>query len=387
MTDRTKLCAGKDGDVLLLSMRCIAKLAAFSLNYEFEDIVSAVTGADRVDVGDWDGLERCRRAYKLARLASASKSLAARIVPRPSSVELNRDYNLFFPMFNNAHELYALASVSNWRKRCRIAACYITEIWPGSLPNYLLEQLNEFDHIFLGFNIDFEDMARITGKPCSYLPMAADVLRFAPQSVLQDRPIDVCYIGRRSQVTHTALMELAESRGLFYFYDTVATSGVGGKQRTFQVDDPAEHRFLLANILQRSKYFVANRARANEPEVTAGHEGISSRYYEGAAAGTIMIGSAPKTSDFEQQFTWPGAVVDMPFDAPDIGGLLEKLNSDPPLLQGIRKNNVRFAALKHDWLHRLCAVFDILRIPFTSAMLERRRLLDDLAHQMLVLES
>jgi hypothetical protein len=53
-------------------------------------------------------------------------------------------------VFSHTYELYSLATIPNWRQRCRKAACFITEVWSGLLPEYLLELLSAFDHIFLG---------------------------------------------------------------------------------------------------------------------------------------------------------------------------------------------------------------------------------------------
>jgi hypothetical protein len=188
------------GNVLLLSQRRISDLVAFCLAYEFEDTFQAVTGAERIDATDLTSLEFSRRAYKLARAATGSSRAALRLAPSPrGKVALERDYDLFFPVFSNAFELYSLATIPNWRQRCRKAACFITEVWTDQLPEYLLELLSEFDHIFLGLRHCVDDVARITGRPCSYLPLATDVLRFAPAALDQPRPIDVCNIGRRSR--------------------------------------------------------------------------------------------------------------------------------------------------------------------------------------------
>src|SRR5690242_17052280 len=103
--DRARLHRG-GGKVLLLSLRRIATLVAFCALYEFEDVVEHVTGADRIDVGHRIALERSRRLYRLIRLSSRSRRLAARAAPRPFTVPLGREYELFFPMFNHPHELY-----------------------------------------------------------------------------------------------------------------------------------------------------------------------------------------------------------------------------------------------------------------------------------------
>ncbi len=370
------------GRVLLLSERRIADLVAFCLAYEFEDVLASVTNAERIDAAGLSDLEFCRRVYKHLRLASGSSKLARRLTPHPrSKVILEHDYELFFPIFSNAFELYSLAMVPNWRARCRKAACFITEVWAGVLPEYLLELLSEFDHIFLGLRHCVPDVARITGRPCSYLPLATDVLRFAPVSPDQPRPIYACNIGRRSPVTHRALLEDAERRGYFYYYDTVAASGSDLKQRTFRVDSAREHRIMLATILKHSGYFIANRSHVNNPEFTAGRDEISARFYEGAAAGTVMIGEAPHAEEFNRQFDWPDAVIHVPFDSPDIGRILADLDGDPDRLNAVRHRNVREAALRHDWVHRIRAVFDVLGLPPTDEMQARTLRLERIASQ------
>ena len=365
------------GKVLSLSQRRVADLVAYCVNYEFEDTFVALTDASRIDTTNFQSLELSRRAYKLVRFASGSAKLACLLAPPArGSTNLQTDYEFFFPQFNQTYELYSLATIPNWRKRCRRAACFIMEIWSDMLPGYLIELLAEFDHIFLGCRNSVKDVSRLTGRPCTYLPLAVDALRFAPTSPDQVRPIDVSYIGRRSQVTHEALMAHAARQKLFYYYDTVAASGTDRVNRSFHVDNPGDHRQLLATMLKNSRYFFANRSYVNRPEFTAGRDEISPRFYEGAASGTVMIGVAPQTSDFENQFDWPDAVIHVPFDSPDIGSILRELDSNPERLRTIRHNNVRNTALRHDWLHRIQTVFDTMDLPYTEKMRVRARQLD-----------
>lgn len=368
-------------DVLLLSGRRVANLVAYCLAYEFEDVLGSVTNSRRIDVIDWPGLEFSRRAYKLASLISRSPALARRIAPYPrTKVVLDSDFELFFPMFNSSYELYSLATIPNWRQRCHKAACFITEVWPDWLPDYLIRLLAEFDHIFIGCRNSVEEVARLTGRPCTYLPFAVDVLNFVPASVDKARPIGVCNIGRRSQVTHQALLEIAEAQpGFYYHYDTVASSGSDMRDRTFRVDSPHEHRRMLATTLKHSHCYIANRSYVNRPEFTAGHDEISARFYEGAAAGTVMIGEAPRSDEFARQFDWPDAVIHLPFDSPDIADFLADVNSDWRRIEGIRRRNVREAAIRHDWLNRIQVVFDFLGLAPTEKMRARARRLEQIA--------
>jgi hypothetical protein len=362
-------------------MRRLARLVAYSMVYEFEDVIADVTGADRIDVDHEAALERSRRGYKLALLATRSQSLALRLTPRPSTVHLARDYELFLPAFNHPHELYALQTVPDWRARCRKAACFVNEVWVHTLPEYLLELLNRFDHVFIGTQHGVEDVARVVGRPCSYLPAAVDVLRFAPGRPTP-RCIDVCNIGRRSETTHEALLGLARTRRIFYYYDTVAAgAGKDHKQRTFHVEQHDQHRLLLAALLQRSCYYIVNRSRINEPEYTGDREEISGRFYEGAAAGAVMLGEAPRTAEFQRQFGWPDAVIPMPFDCADVGARLAELARDPRRLAEIQRNNVHHAALQHDWVYRLRTIFQTVGLPVTDAMQLRERCLRSIARR------
>jgi Glycosyl transferases group 1 len=367
-------------EVLILSQRRIADLVAYCAPYEFEDTFATVADVQRVDATNLSSLELSRRAYKLARLAFGSPSLARRLTPYPrSKLDLQDDFDLFFPVFNHIYELYSVATIPNWRQHCRKAACYIVELRSDVMPQYLLELLSAFDHIFLGSAHCVNEVARVTGRPCTYLPLAVDVLRFTPASPDQPRPIDVSNIGRRSSVTHQALLEESERQLSFYYFDTVAASGHDLKDRTFRVDSWHEHRIMLATILKRTRYFIANRGYINRPEFTRGREEISSRFYEGAAAGAVMIGEAPRTEQFERQFDWPDAVIHMPFDSPDIGRILAKLDDDRERLQAVRRNNARQAALRHDWLHRIQVVFDSLGLEPTDRMRARAQRLDRIA--------
>jgi hypothetical protein len=380
--DSARPDTGDDGQILLLSLRRIADLVAYCTMYEFEDVIAQVTGADRVDVDAAPALERSRRAYRLLRM-TGSRALAQRLTPRPPGVRLDRDYELFFPTFNHTYELYALQSIPNWRERCRFAACYINEVWAHLLPKYLLELLSQFDHVFIGMRHCVDEVAQIVGRPCSYLPLAVDVMTFSPWPAPADRVIDVCNIGRRSTVTHEALIAMAESRKIFYYYDTFA-GGDRSKQRTFRVNHYREHRLLLASLLRHSRYYVTNRSRINEPEYTGNRQEISGRFYEGAAAGTVMVGEAPNSSDFKELFGWPDAVVPLPFDCRDVEQVLATLDKDSPRLARIRSQNVHHAALRHDWLYRLQSILSTFGLKPTSGMLDREQRLRAMAERALL---
>jgi Glycosyl transferases group 1 len=367
----------RDANVLLLSLRRVEDLVAYCAQYEFEDVIAQVTAADMAAPRSIERVELSRKAYKLVRCISGSRRLARAIAPRWTSLQLRKEYELFLPVFSHVHQLFALRCVPGWRQRCRKAACYITEAWQDRLPgDYLLELLRDFDHVFLGARQVVEIISQRVGRPCSYLPQGVDALLFCPWPDPPARSIDVCNIGRRSPVTHQNLLEAARREPLFYYYDTVKPAA---KQITFRVGDEAEHRFLLANLLKRSRYFIANRARVNEPELVRGHDEIAGRFFEGAAAGAVMLGEAPRVEEFRQRFDWPDAVIPMGFHSSDVKEQIRALNADPERQARIRNDNVYNSLLRHDWVHRLRVIMDAVGVAPTPEMLERRARLETLA--------
>lgn len=368
-----------DSTALLLSLRNVEDVVAYCAQYEFEDVISSVLSADMAVPRTLEPVELTRKAYKLVRYLSGSRRLAgAAVAPRLRSL-LDKDYDLFLPIFSHPHQLFALSCIPDWRRRCRKAVCYLVEAWAHMLPGYLLELLSEFDHVFIGAQHAVGTVERTIGRPCTYVPQGVDALRFCPWPAPPHRSIDVCNIGRRSPITHETLLASARRGRLFYYYDTIKPAA---KQVTYHVSSGPDHRLLLASLLKRSRYFIANRARANEPEVTRGRDEIAGRFFEGAAAGAIVLGDPPDNDEFRRRFDWPDAVIPIPFDAPEVVRRIEELEADPARQERIRKENAANALLRHDWSHRLRTMLAAVGIAPPPRMLEREARLSALAAEV-----
>lgn len=366
-----RLVPGSTRDTLVFSMRDVADLPAYCVTYEFEDLVVELTGADRVGPSRLEAVEFQRRLYKVFYALARSPALPMSLTPRLGGLRLDKDYDLFVALFNSPYEVFALRSVPDWRVRCRRAVCVLTEAWETDLPEYLLRSLQDFDHVYLAAN-PVSAVARLTGRPCSYLPLGVDALELCPYPKPPLRSIDVLGIGRRSEVTHQKLLELACKRGLFYYYDTVRTKSVANaaKQVTFSVIEPREHRFKLANLLKRSRFYLASKARINEATAAQADE-VSSRFFEGAAAGTIMIGDPPTTGPYLELFDWPEVVIAAPFDDEAIGDRLATLDADPERCSRIRSHNMIHALRRHDWVYRLRRILEESQLPVPQSVPER----------------
>ncbi|NES83961.1 MAG: glycosyltransferase family 1 protein [Moorea sp. SIO2B7] len=360
----------QDSRILTLSHRQLDTHVASCCLYEFEDIIFDL---DAVDVfTPVNSYNYSKKIYTWLKRATRSSLFANYIKPDPNPCSLDRDYELFNVILAKPWQVLSLNSLKGWRKKSKKAICYLIEIWDKDFEGFkpLLKLLKDFEHIFVGVAGSTEKIAKFTGIPCTYLPPGIDTVKFYPYPFSSDRYIDVSYIGRRSPVTHQALLSLAQQGKIHYLYDTA---------RNLNIIDPKEHRSLLANLTKRSRYFIANRPMIDKPNIRGNQSEIGYRFFEGAAAGTVMIGDYPDTKMFNQYFDWSDAVIRIPFDAPNIADIIADLDAQPFRLSRIRRDNVVNSLLKHDWVYRWKTILETVDLPVTSKMLSRENYLKDLA--------
>jgi hypothetical protein len=216
---------------------------------------------------------------------------------------------------------------------------------------HYLQILSQFDYVIVQVSGSVKAVQQATGKPCVFLPSGADALLFCPYPDAPERVIDVYSIGRRAESTHRALKRMAAQRGMFYVYDTADAAAV---------IDGGDHRALFASMAKRSRYFIVNPAKVDATAETGGQSEFGSRFFEGAAAGTIMLGEAPKTVQFADVFNWPDAVVDVPFGSDKIATVVKDLDAEPDTQRRIRATNVVQSLLRHDWTYRWEAILNLV---------------------------
>lgn len=357
--------------VLLFSQRGFRPYMSRCCPYEFEDTIRAVDSVDMLAPGyRFQTSELIDRAVNWL---GRRTPLLSRVNPTVGKTAVTGHYDLLFMVCQFATDLLALNALPGWRKRCAIAVCWLEELWVRDL-NRLKSQLDllkQFDYIFINCAHSVARLAEITGRPCYYEPPGVDCIRFYPGTPAPARTIDVYNMGRRHPDTHQALLQLAEQGRIFYLYDTF--------KGNIPVADPAEHRVLLASLIKRSRYFLANRAKVDESGETGEQQEVGFRFFEGAAGGAVMIGDPPRTEAFQTHFDWPDAVVYLPFGGGDIGSLMAELDRQPERLARIRHDNVVNALRRHDWLYRWQRVLTSAGLEPTPAMQDRQARLATLA--------
>jgi hypothetical protein len=253
-----------------------------------------------------------------------------------------------------------------------VSVCWLNELWLSEFNKYryFLKLLSEYDYIIVHWAGSVDAVQEVVQGKCVHLPYGIDAFLFCPVKNIDRRVIDVYSIGRRSEETHKALLRMMKENGLFYVFDTM---------EGYQVQNPMEHRYLLAQMAKRSRYFLVNPGKFNSLYETHGQSEFGNRYFEGAAAGTIMIGEAPKNEKFSKYFDWEDALIHMPYGSGDIEGVIRSLNKQPERQNRIRRNNIRQSLLRHDWVYRWEEILNITNIKPMPALIERKKILHNLA--------
>jgi hypothetical protein len=357
--------------VLVFSQRNASKRLPFRCaHFEFEDVISHIDAAELLA----PRFDFSTRRHALAKTLAYHSPLL--LNPGIPTGRFERNYDLFFAVCGDPTDLLRIHALGNWRSKCQKAVCLIDELWVrqmGSYRNYL-RLLDQFDCVFVYYRNSVEPLTKYIASKCFYLPPGVDTLRLCPYPDNLERVVDVYSMGRRSAVTHHALLQLADKRRLFYIYDSTTAD---------QVIDPDEHRDLFANLIKRSRYFIVNPGLIDRPDVRGDQIEIGNRYFEAAASGSLMIGERPKNDVFAELFDWPDSLIDLPYGSPNIGEVIKDWDSQPERQYQARKTSVMQSLLRHDWVYRWETTLAAIGLPVLPRAQERKSQLSDLANQVM----
>lgn len=374
-----------DPRVLCVSHRDIAPVISRCGIYEFEDVVSAIDDVDVVapagapDPAEAGGSVRkavrtfqrlgVRAVHRLqVRLELTAPCGGRRRLPP----DVRRGYEMLFVSAQSPLDLYNIGSIEMWRATARTSICYIDELYARDVPKLggLMKVLKRFDHIFVSVLATVEPLEHATGRPCHFLAPSTDALTFCPYPKAPKRVIDFYAMGGRPPETHSALLDIADTKDWYYLYDTVINCRVSSHE---------QHRSRLADMIKRSRFFLVTPVRCHDPGRTGGEQEMGLRYFEGAAGGAVLIGVAPATPSFVEYFGWADSVIPLPLNSDDVSSVITELEADPGRLNRISKTNVVNSLRRNDHVYRWAHILAIAGLAETEGMRERRRELEDRA--------
>lgn len=358
--------------ICLVTQRHFRYAVARAAIYEFEDVIGEIDNVDMIIPKNYPWFSLGQRLVN--RAGRHVSTVFGRLNPGLHNIRLEKNYDLLFAFILVARDLLSLNAVKEWRQRCRTAICWIDEIWAGELPKYksLLKILSQFDYVLTNCSGSVQAIQDAINRPCLYIRPGLDTIRFCPYPDPPVRSIDVYNMGRRAPITHQKLLKMAGRNKIFYMYDTIHSGDM-------YPQNPDEHRSLIANIMKRSRYLLANTAKIDRPFETHGQIEIGYRFYEGAAAGAVMIGEVPENQAFDEEFDWPNAVIPMPFDAANINEIMAELDSQPSVIEDIRRNSVIRSLERNDWAYCWEKVLDLAGLESTPEFEARKKKLKRLA--------
>lgn len=352
-----------DPRVLVFSLRNIfGRALNRGPHVELEDIICEVDSAEllapMLDPSS-------RRASFATRLAYHAPVLLNPGLPR---VPPKQQYDVLFAICGFPQDLIMFDAIEDLRAACKTSVCLLDELWIKEIAKHrhFLKVLAKFD-IVMPFQINtVKPLSEEIGQACVHLPLAIDTMRFCPYPDPPERVIDVYSMGRRSPVIHQTLRAMAQDGDFFYLHDTI-----GGSQAI----DLGEHRTQVANLAKRSRYFLVNPGKFDEPGETGRQVEFGYRYFEGAAAGAIMLGERPDNELFPKLFDWPDAMVHVPHTSGDIDRVIRELDRDLDRQETMRRTGMAQTLLRHDWVYRWETILDAVSLqPLPGLAVRKDRL-------------
>ena len=361
----------EDTRVLVFSLRNIFTKDLYRCPLlEFEDTIAAI---DRADIVAPNGNPLIGRNQFAQRLAFHAPVF---LKSEFEKVNLTKKYDLFFATCGSPRDLLMIDAARYLWDACSIKVCLIDELWVKAIAEHrhFLRILENFDLVALYYSGTVGSLSEQIERPCFFIPPGIDAIRFCPHPQNLERVVDIYSVGRRSRSTHEALLQMAERRNLFYLHDSIEGT------KAFNSN---EHRRLFANTAKRSKYFIVNPGQIDRPDKRGNQIEIGNRYFEGIAAGMILVGEIPKNGEFEKLFDWPDAVIHLPYGSEDVDDLFCALEEDPGKQERIRRTNVVQALKRHDWAYRWEAILRRVGLEPTPGLAARKMRLSALADDVM----
>ena len=166
---------------------------------------------------------------------------------------------------------------------------------------------------------------------------------------------------------------MAAEKRIFYIHDTMDNVANSTTR------DSLQHRDHYSNVVKRSRFFMVAEGKVTSPEQTGGQVSPGLRYYEGLAAGSVLIGQAPDCESFRRDFDWQQPVIEIKPDGSDAVEVISKLISQPDRLREISCRNAEKALRRHDWVYRWGEILERVGLEQTPAMEARVKRLQELA--------
>lgn len=342
--------------------------------YEAQDVLVDCDDVDLIQLRPTRGFAS-RSAWMKQLVAHDWSRKLISFNPGLQPVRLTKQYDLFVLVCSWWPDVWYANAVQGWRDHCRTSVCYLDELWSHDLRQlrYWLPILRLFDHVIIGTSGSGKPVSDALGRSCYEMQGGVDSIRFSPYPNCPERVIDFYSVGRRLEGIHRSLLKWATNENRFYVHDTFENSA---DRETL---DYRQHRDLYANTAKRSRFFGVAPGKVNSVEGRRGQTAMGIRYFEGSAAGAVLVGQTPDCEPFRRHFNWPDAVIETGADGSDMPEVISKLLAEPERIHEISCRNAEEALRRHDWLYRWKQILALAGLDPKPAMGAREKRLAELA--------
>jgi hypothetical protein len=280
-----------DVRVLIPSNRRWYRIVSAGTLVDFEDSMAHLAQVDVLELPSYGNRSR---------LKALRSGNPVRAVSTPCD-----HYDLCFLAIFDPEEIRSLTLIKDVRSKCKSLFVYIFDPWPSKIQ--VLRRYrniwNMCDRIFVSFPWVVDLYSQHVECPVEYMPQAIDSDRFHP--FREDRPIHVLSVGRRLNAVHDHLIDISTQHDLWYHFSEAASP---------RALDLADSQFLLGRLSQAARIQICWPVEVTDiesprPGFSQGSPSpITVRWFEAAACGSVVLGSRPQSSEFDDLFPYEGFV-------------------------------------------------------------------------------
>lgn len=274
--------------VLIPTSRDVYRLVSYGMVVDFENAVAAASDTDLVPVPLYS---------RRAQVQGLLRGILPRAVSPPRS-----GYDVCLLVAMAPYWLPSLRYIRDLRRVSRRVVVYLFDSWLSDLPSLRAYRgvWPLVDDLVVSFRHTAEAYAQQLPCRVHYLPQAIDPRWFYPTR--GQRPIDVLSLGRRLDTVHLQLLAISRQRDLFYHYQTHLAP---------QAIDFQENQELVGRLCQLAQVHVSWSVDRTNPLRAGEGAAITARWFESAASGAVILGSAPRTDEFARLFPLEDFVIDL----------------------------------------------------------------------------